>query len=198
MKRSQIAAERIRKEISLCQVLVDYGYDVDIRAKGRGQQFSCDLHGDGQDSKASAHLYPKDDQFFCFACGRSRDAVALVREKEGLKFWQAVRVLEKRYGLDPLPWDGEEEDRPETPSQILEDALNPKEKLPELQARVERYLLNLSRERALPPQRCAGFWEAFDRVQAFLIDGGKESDALRLLHKILASAKSALTNPEEN
>ena len=110
MSRSRKSAERIREEVPIIEVLADYGYDVDTRGGDREQQFSCDLHGDGQDSKPSARVYPDNNQFFCFACGRSRDVLALVMEKEALSFWDAIRKIEKRHGLSPLPWEPDEED----------------------------------------------------------------------------------------
>ena len=197
MSRGRQSADRIREEVSMVQVLSDYGYEVYPAENDREQQFSCDLHGDGDDNTPSARFYPGGGQFFCFACGRSRDAIALVREKEGLGFWQAIRVLEKRYGLKPLPWEPDAKDRPQTPRQAIEKALRPTETVEEAFTRVERFLMNLTREHSLPPQRCAGLWEAFDRVQAYLADESNEEQAIRLAHKILTAAKKAL-NPEES
>lgn len=194
MSRSKRAADRIREEIPVLRVLYDYGYQVDPRAEEYEQQFPCDLHGDGSDGKPSARVYPSGGQFFCFACGRSRDVIALVREKEGIDFWKAVKVLESRYGLPPLPWENEE--APPTPRQEIEEALNPRETSTEVLLRLQRFLSGLTRERALSAQRCAAFWEAYDRVISAKGDGVPESSIIGMAHKVLTVAKKA-TQPED-
>ncbi len=194
MSRAQRAADRLRGEVPIIRVLFDYGYQVDPRAEDYEQQFCCDLHGDGQDNKPSARVYPGGGQFFCFACGRSRDVIALVREKEGLEFWKAVKVLEGRYGLDPLPWEPEDE-RPSTPSQIIEEALRPRESAEDALLRLNKFLLGLTRERALTPEKCAGLWEAYDRVTSLKEAGESEDSVKEASHKILRAAKKAV-NPD--
>jgi hypothetical protein len=123
----------------------------------------------------------------------SRDAVALVQEKEGLTFWPAVRVLEKRYGLPALPWEPGDDDRPPTPKEEVEEALDRSETPEQALGRVSRFLENLVKERELTAQACAGLWEAFDRVSALHFKeeaGGKA--IVSASHKILASAKQRL------
>ena len=196
-ERARKSADRIREEIPLIEVLDDYGFEVDPRAVDREQQFSCSLHGDGSDSKPSARYYPDTGQFFCFACGRSRDAIAVVREKEGVGFWAAIRKLEKRYGLQPLPWEADAEDRPQTPTQVVETSLRRSETAGEALLRLERFLANLTQERSLGPQRCAGLWEAHDRVVAYLAESGDEDAVVGMAHKVLLKAKEALKAEKE-
>jgi DNA primase len=148
MSRARQAADRIREEIPLLHVLSDYGYEVYLDGGDHEQQFSCDLHGDGRDSKPSARLYPDNNQFFCFACGRSRDSIALVQEKEGVRFWDAVRLLEKKYGLAPLPWSSDTEETPGSALQsTLAATLNPKESPEQALQRAESFLMSLCRDR---------------------------------------------------
>lgn len=186
MSRASKAANRIRKEIPLSTVLADYGYRVE-GGSDREQQFSCDLHGDGQDRKPSARLY--EEQFFCFACGVSRDAISLVREKEGVEFWEAVKKLETRYGLEPLPWEPSEReslsdeiskafDRQETPEQALN--------------RVACLVDSLCKERSVTAEKCAGFWEAHDRVLTFMGEGGDPDKVISMAHRILDACKKEL------
>jgi hypothetical protein len=191
-ERARKSADRIREEIPLIEVLDFYGYRVDITAPDRQQQFSCDLHGDGRDGKPSARYYPDTGQFFCFACGQSRDAIGLVREKEGMGFWAAIRKLEAQFSLSPLPWEADAEDRPATPRQAVEDSLRRDETPQQAMHRVERFLMNLTRERSLPAVKCAGLWEAHDRVLFHLDNDGKDSEVLRLAHRVLSAAKEAL------
>lgn len=185
--RSRKAADRIKAEISLAKVLADYGYRVEAQGD-REQQFSCDLHGDGSDRKPSARLY--ESQFFCFACGVSRDAIALVMEKEGLEFWKAVRVLEKRYGLDPLPWEPSES--PESLADEVGSRFKREESPEVVLERVARFIDSLCRERSITPQKCAGFWEAYDRVNSFAVQGGDPTQTIQMAYRILDRCKQCL------
>jgi hypothetical protein len=194
VSRARRAADRIREEIPLASVLVRYGYDVYDDDGEREQQFSCDLHGDGSDNKPSARLYPYNNHFFCFACGRSRDAIALVREKEGCGFWDAIKKLEEWYGLEPLPWEeGDSVERPEKAlKKELDQALRPSETPDQALTRLERFLDGLTKDRSLTPQRVAGLWEAHDRVDMYLTDGGDPDKAIGMAHRVLTAAKDAL------
>jgi len=146
--------ERIKAEISLDRVLSDYGYDV--RAGGGEQQFRCDLHGDGNDNAPSARVYPTTGTWYCFACGRARDAVATVMEKEGLEFPLACRALEVKYGLSPWTWDSKEKSDPyeEKDSEGGED----------LEKRVLQQLTRATRGREIPYDEALKLWEGYDLV----------------------------------
>ena len=194
MSRSKRAAGRIREEIPIIRVLADYGYAVDPRAEDHEQQFCCDLHGDGRDNKPSARVYPGGGQFFCFACGRSRDVISLVREKEGLEFWKAIKLLEGRYGLEPLPWEPEDA-RPATPIEIIEESFKTKESAEDALQRLNKFLTGLTRERALTAEKCAGLWEAYDRVMSSKEGGEPEDEVKATSYKILRAAKKAV-NPD--
>jgi len=137
---------------------------------GRQQQFSCDLHGDGTDSKPSARVYPETQQWFCFACGTSRDAIQTVRDKEGLDFRTACDVLEKRYHLPPLPWvEGDEEGTPSAPSKGWEEALEaPIATAEDGRARVAALLKGATSEKALTLNATLRLWEEYDRLVLLL------------------------------
>lgn len=186
MSRAQKAADRIREEIPLASVLEKYGYSVFADGGHREQQFSCDLHGDGNDNAPSARLYPDSNKFYCFACGRARDSITLVREKEGLSFWNAVRKLEKEYGLPPLPWESYEakkslEDtlfavKGQNPTQILE--------------RAERLIQNFY-EDGKPVEDITTFWEAHDKIVWYLQkDDADEEVGIKLASQVLDHVKN--------
>ena len=175
MSRSERRATRIREDVRIDRVLAAYGYAVQIDVD-REQQFSCDLHGDGTDSKPSARCYPANNAWYCWACARSRDAVQTVREKEGLGFLAALDKLERDYGLSPLPWeDGDNEAAPKDPVSEVLDApyVDP------VRDRAERYLKALTVERSEPLPKVLKLWEVFDRARV-LEDAG-ESDPMRTL-----------------
>jgi hypothetical protein len=172
MGRAKDAADRIRAEVPIVDVLYGYGYHVHPDGEDREQQFSCDLHGDGADSKPSARVYPDSASFHCFACGRSRDAITLVREKEDVEFWQAVKMLEAKYGLPSLPWSGpDEKSEPQTVARVSEALRGQDQTVEQVFQRIDRLVDSCCRERAVTPDQCAAWWEAHDKV-AYLY--GKE------------------------
>lgn len=182
MTRSERRAARIRTDIPITRVLEDYGYrvqDVD-----REQQFQCDLHGDGSDGKPSARVYPESNHWYCFACARSRDAVATVREKEGLSFLAALDKLEQRYGLPSLPW--EEGDDNVAPSDPVAEILDTPGTDP-VRNRTERVLRAFTAERTEPLPRVLKMWEAFDRARV-LEDRGDPEPMRSLLNVLLRTA----------
>lgn len=172
MSRAKKRADRLREEVPIIQVLADYGYAVRDDGGDREQQFSCDLHGDGSDTKPSARVYPASQSFFCFACGRTRDLISTAREKEGLDFWGAIKVLEERYRLPPLPWDDDDQaeaeaakkGKPRTLTDQIRATLEVEATWEAERARCDRFLTLATADRDLPLSVLLGFWEAFDRV----------------------------------
>ena len=143
----------------ITQVLAWYGYRVDGTNTSREQQFPCDLHGDGRDSRPSARCYPESNQWYCWACSTSRDAVATVRAKENKTFFEALDLLEKRYGLPSLPW----EDSDSEPAAEALDLRPPAPTWEGAAARLEALLTGLTLERALPMRLTAELWQRYDR-----------------------------------
>lgn len=164
MSRAKQRADRIRAEVEIVRVLADYGYAVNPDGGDREQQFACDLHGDGQDSSPSARVYPATNSIFCFAENRYRDIIQLVREKEGTDFWGAVKVVEARYHLPPLPWTDEDEIRPETLGEKVIASLRSDRTFEEERHTTERLLQTMTEERDVPMEKVLALWEGFDRV----------------------------------
>lgn len=189
MSRAKQRADRIRQDIDIVQVLADYGYRVNPGGGDREQQFSCDLHGDGSDSKPSARVYPSSNSWYCFACGRPRDAIQTCREKEGQDFWAAVKTLETRYHLPQLPWEDEvEQPHQDTISEKVQEALKSDFSYAEVKNRVERYLQIATDEREMRMMTVLSLWEAFDIVTLDVENGVMTEDRGRvalvsLLHK---------------
>lgn len=162
MSRSERRAERIKSEVPIEQVLNWYGYDVMVGGGSREQQFRCDLHGDGSDNKPSARCYPETNQWYCWACGRSRDAIQTVREKEGLAFIAALDRLEKQFHLPTLPW--EEGDNVKV-TDALEGAFTPKETtFEDEKKRVSTLLRSMYKERTLALPIVLVLTEDFDHL----------------------------------
>lgn len=150
--------QRLRDKAPLGLILQKYGYDV--TANGGVQQFKCDLHGDGNDGSPSARFYGQ-DSWYCFACGKSRDVVSTVMEKEGLEYKTACLYLEKMFGLPSYDW---EEDKP---TQIT-DAFNVNSFYNQVdtEERVYKILLNRTKDRSIGKEESLKYWEAFDMLKA--------------------------------
>ena len=145
----------------MAELMLSYGYP--IHSGGREEQFSCDLHGDGRDSKPSGRLYPDSNSIYCFTCDKTRDTIELVREKEGLDFWAAVKRLEQKFNLPPLPWLGDDEDSTESFTQIQLN-LETKTTFADDLHRLTKFLQNATKDRDLPLPELLAFWEARDKL----------------------------------
>ena len=195
MGRAKEAADRIRSEIPIVQVLYEYGYLVNPDGADREQQFPCDLHGDGSDNRPSARAYPDSASFHCFACGRSRDAITLVREKEGLDFWPAVKKLEASYNLPALPWSGDGDFRKKV-FRDLEESLKKSRGMSTDQKcqRIESLICNAYFEDQISPLVCAEFWSMYDKVRYYQSQKSHQSQVLSglldtILERILKTIK---------
>lgn len=188
--RARKRADRIREQIPIADVLVYYGYPVHSGYGGE-EQFPCDLHGDGMDNIPSARLYPDTNSVYCFACDRVRDSIDLVREKEGKEFWDAVRILEQRYGLPPMPYedDGEAANNPAAGvREAVKASVDPRRTFAEERERTSRFLDGLTLDRDLPMDAVLQLWEAFDKV-CHLVD--KELVSETRAKQALAEIRSA-------
>jgi DNA primase len=152
--------DRIHEEIPIVRLLADLGYDVRPDGDYREQQFSCDLHGDGRDSKPSARAYPDSGSWYCFACDAARDAIDTIRAREDLSFPAAIRWLEKEYDLPPLPWE-DEQPKVEQPKPQVYVGEKP---LTEVLQILAAELGQMTTDRTIPMDTLLGFWEAGDKV----------------------------------
>lgn len=148
-------ADRIKREIPLDRLLSEYGYAV---YEGSGeQQFSCDLHGDGSDGSPSARFYPESNSFYCFACGKARDSIALVMEKEGLEFNKACQALERKYGLSE--WQYEKKEKVDVFQEKQETFISDTEKVAQS---VYKKLTWITKERSVDYSLSLRLWEGYD------------------------------------
>jgi len=179
----------------MVRVLYDYGYAVNPDGGDREQQFPCDLHGDGNDGKASGRLYPSSNSMYCFACGRARDAVSLAMEKEGVKFPDALDKLERRYGLPTLPDDGTD-DADDPRETTLADVFADRPDSYETSVRrTERFLCILTTTRMLTLPETLQMWAEFNRVQHGVTkEGWPDSKAALEMDAIRHRAREAIYN----
>jgi len=166
MKRS----ERIKEKISIFSVLHSYNYDV--VDSPREQQFRCNLHGDGSDNSPSARAYPDSNSWYCFACGKTRDAISTVMEIEGVGFSQACKALETKYDLPVWVYSRESTEDHFKDEPAVDD-------LSILVSRTEKLLMFKTKDIELDTS--LRLWEAFNMLSS--IDS-KESHWLKLYKRI--------------
>jgi hypothetical protein len=182
-------AERIKGSIPIINVLEDYGYAVRSDADNREQQFSCDLHGDGSDLKPSARAYPESNSWYCFGCGRSRDAIATVQEKEGVSFGKACFILEKKFGLKVFESNF---DNKVDFGLTFEDTS--KLTFDRESNRVREILLSTTHDKTLSLDDGLIYWEAFDRISwSRQKDILSERDAVKTLGSLRKKIIKAIT-----
>jgi len=157
-------ASRIQELVPILDVLYEYGYRIDP-GNLNPQQFSCDLHGSGMDRKPSGRVYPESNNWYCWGCGKSRDAIETVREKEHISFSEACRNLEKRFNLPEVDW-GASEGTIENDEDAFALYTNPK--FSEFQERCRRILDLETEDKDLPMQKILALWETFDQIN-FLV-----------------------------
>ncbi len=163
MTRNQRRRDRIRSEIPIAQLLSDLGYAVRPDAAHREQQFSCDLHGDGRDSKPSARVYPDNNAWYCFGCPKHRDAIRTVRDKFGLSFVDALKWLEEKYGLPNMSFEDTDDHGPSF-NQNLAAEIDPVKTYEDDRTKISVLLSNITVDRILDLETIAAFWEALDRL----------------------------------
>lgn len=195
--RAKAASDRIREHVPILEVLVTYGYRVRADSGDREQQFQCDLHGTGRDNKPSARVYPDSNSWYCFACDKTRDAIETVKAKEGVKFWEAVKLLEIAYGLDPLPADYGY-DSQDGAIRTLQVVLDPLVTFDQDKTKVHKFLDARTRDKDLPLDQLLHFWEKFDEI-CHHVEGPKgeggdwpQDRGRAFLHGLLALVQKAL------
>lgn len=168
--RTQRRLNRIRDEVDILVLLENFGFRVRSNMD-REQQFSCHLHGSGQDNKPSARVYPDTQSWYCWACQKTRDAISTVREVENLTFPEALKWLESKFRLPPLPFEeGDEYAQPEKVGDALEALLNTDRSFDQDAYSLSAILDMYTEDRALPLNRMTAFWDAFDKIN-YLVKG---------------------------
>ncbi|MFA6234439.1 MAG: CHC2 zinc finger domain-containing protein, partial [Bacteroidota bacterium] len=158
MSRNQRRRDRIHAEIPIALLLSDLGYPVRVDASNREQQFPCDLHGDGRDVKPSARVYPDNNAWYCFQESKHRDAIQTIRDKFELSFSEALKWIEKKYNLPPMPFDEDDNRVP-----FVQD-IDPGKTYEHDLARVSALMDNITKDRSLSMKTTASFWEAIDHL----------------------------------
>lgn len=73
------------------------GEVVSLTKKGASFWGLCPFHNE---KSPSFHVYPERGYFHCFGCQASGDAIAFIQKAEGLDFWEVLKRLAPRVGLE--------------------------------------------------------------------------------------------------
>lgn len=82
----------VKEKVSIVRLFKELGFDV--RDTEREHQVSCPFH---DDRHASSRIFPDQDRFWCWTCGKGGDIIWIVQETFKLNFIQAVEWLEKTF-----------------------------------------------------------------------------------------------------
>lgn len=87
--------DRVKREVSMNDLLDYYGFDYDIDKRGY-QAVRCMFH---DDSSPSASLNLDTEHFKCFVCGISGDQIDIVSEVEGISIGEAIEFLAQEFDV---------------------------------------------------------------------------------------------------
>lgn len=83
--------EDLRRQISIMQILADENL-----TPNRAGYIPCPFH---EEKTASLKIYPEQNTWHCFGCGRGRDVIDWQMHSSGVLFPEAMRILAERFGI---------------------------------------------------------------------------------------------------
>lgn len=98
----KLRANAVRDVYTAFDCLNEFGHGENLPDPGTAVQTACAFHG--PDRKPSARYYPrqrsKHDYLRCHKCRENWDAIGLYAKFKGLRFMDALAVLEKRFRVN--------------------------------------------------------------------------------------------------
>lgn len=73
------------------------GSYVSLKHRGRVYVCNCPFHSE---RTPSFTVFPDTQSFYCFGCGAGGDAVTFIMKSENLDFWEAVKFLAEKSGIE--------------------------------------------------------------------------------------------------
>lgn len=86
--------EEIKERIDLVELAKQY---MTLRNAGRNWQALCPFH---QEKSPSLMISPDKQIWHCFGCGEGGDIFTLVQKSEGVDFYEALKILAERAGVE--------------------------------------------------------------------------------------------------
>ena len=91
----QLTIDKIRDAANIVEVISDYG--VTLRKRGVNYVGLCPFHNE---RTPSFSVSPAKELCKCFSCGKGGNVVHFVMEYENIGYYDALRVLAKKYGIE--------------------------------------------------------------------------------------------------
>jgi len=172
-------ADAVRQVYSAFDAMTEFGYGEPLVDQDTAIQVSCPFHG--VDARPSARYYPalghRSDYVRCYFCRENWDALNLFMKFRGLQFMDALKELEKRFGIKvPKRPDGTqfEEPKDRSSSQYTSDAWGD---VPRVLDILEKKLARLRDRASLSDY--VRFCRVLDRVSLdYDLAKGKQTDAM--------------------
>ncbi len=86
--------DEFREKIDIVELISQY---VDLKRVGRNFRGLCPFH---TEKTPSFYVSPEKGIFHCFGCGKGGDVITFYMEYHGLDFFEAVKELGERYGIE--------------------------------------------------------------------------------------------------
>lgn len=171
--------DAVRQVYSAFDAMVEFGHGENLVDQDTAIQISCPFHG--VDARPSARYYPalghRSDYVRCYFCRENWDALNLFMKFRGLHFMDALKELEKRFGLKiPKRPDGTpfEEPKDRSSSQYVSDAWSDVPRVLEL---LEKKLARIRDRASLSDY--VRFCRVLDRVSwDYDLAKGQQTDAM--------------------
>jgi DNA primase len=80
--------DRLKLTVPIAKVIGRY---VELKNSGNTLTGTCPFH---KDQMPSFTVYPETETYYCFGCGAHGDVISFLRETEGLRFFEALDMLE--------------------------------------------------------------------------------------------------------
>ena len=89
-----ILADEIRSRLDIVELVGEY---LSLKRVGRNYVALCPFHAE---RTPSFTVSPDKQIFYCFGCGEGGDVIKFVMLMEDLSYFEALRVLASRIGID--------------------------------------------------------------------------------------------------
>ena len=89
----RITAQKIKDTADIVEVVGDY---VHLVKRGANYMGLCPFHNE---RTPSFSVNRRKNICFCFSCKKGGSPVNFIKEKEGVSYWEALRILARKYGI---------------------------------------------------------------------------------------------------